>query len=81
MISGFLFHDNYFRKFQKVSKFVTPNSERKKTQVTFTASTDQAMHFFHGFSIFPCQPTYVLLRKIKKSPKKKDRLVGRSGES
>ena len=69
---GFLGHHNDFWKFQKLSKFWTQNSE--KIQVTFTASTDQTMHFFRDISIFLSQPTCGKLRKIKKSPKK-DRLV------
>ena len=51
----FLGHQNDIWKFQKVLKCLTHSV--KKIQVTFTASTDQTMHFFHDISIFLSQPS------------------------
>merc|ERR1712004_288540 len=54
-----------FRSFQNFEPKIL-----KKIQVTFTASTDQTMHFFHDISIFLSRPTCGKLRKIQKSPQK-----------
>ena len=55
-----------FRSFQNFEPKIL-----KKIQVTFTASTDQTMHFFRDISIFLSQPTCGKLRKIQKSPPKR----------
>ena len=50
---GFLSHQNYFRKFQKNSKFLTPNTV--KNTGYFITSTNPTLHyaFFSWFVNFP----------------------------
>ena len=66
---GFLGHQNYFWKFQKVSKILTKNSVKNTGHFSHFNRPNDA--FFSLFLNFLSQPSCGKLRKIKKSPKKR----------